>query len=1477
MSNKLNNMDFKKQTIREDIVVNILKNISINNIELYTKLISDNHSTDDDRRIGFLFETISILLLISKCIKIDYTNILTGQLQSLKKLTNINDILKQKIAQGNNPSDITIQHDKNIIAFSVKYRNKFIPKDTDIASLDSELQKITKNYNLGLIIKDKTLIENHSYKNDASIQKELHDKIISNRLLLDEKDIIIGLEIFRNRFNNLSLEQFITTINNDYLKLPRKQLILKLHQQMTFLKFITNIKSSKHLISHKPRSGKSITILNICKYMLENKIKKILIMTSVPATINSFINDLNTFIDFLNIKYVNQDEFKNIDNDFIGIVFCSVQYLKTNTEEKKQILNNIKFDTMIIDECHMGSSTEKTEKDILYTDNIEDIRNNIKINIFASGTSDKTKKFYKIKNVYEWEMEDEGYMKELNNDISSEEKEEILSIMKKRHGNEFIETVNDHTLNKDYSKYPTQVLMKHSIPKNLIDDIKEYNTKNNSNYGYSCNSLFALNKVKTKSNKYEYENRFELENSSDGIEILKSFFEIIISNNRMNKTTIMKLIEETQSSRKSRISKKGDAKLFIIYLPIHTMNNNISQLQKTFTRFIKDYKLWTDYNIEYSNSIEDSSATKEIYNDYIRTIIDRSNKDNKKGCILLLGNKGGVGITYHNCDVTISLDDGHNLDNQKQRYSRALTECIDKTIGINVDMNIQRTYLYLNDIIHKHKRITKTTKTNGEIIKYLYDHNIFLFNPSEISNGKISSFDITSYYNKEAENILLNIDDTELLNNIIVCDDDIIGDDEVEIQFSWNDKTNQLDTKIINPELEGEQQDCPKGEETKKYIEDNDTNDDDESESNSEISEEITQVEEDKKEKHKRILKEVCKRVLFPLLSLLSRTYQQLEFKDMLFHSETKEIINSILKDKKILLNKNSYNSIIRIMDNNNEIINNIREIYRTSPANKIHQLIAKHFIPSIEEKKDNAEIPTPIILVEEMLNKMPIDFWKSPNKVFEPCCGKGNFVMKIFDKFYNGLEELYPNKYERCKIIINDCLYYCDLTQMNIFITTEILKCEVLSKIELDEINDNEFIFNKYNGDTLKLNINEIYNINKFDAVIGNPPYHDGSGNKGKGHTLWTKFIEVAINKFLKKNGYLIYVHPSVWRQIEHPCLNLIKDKQLIYLEIHNVDDGQKMFRCATRYDWYLLQNHEYLYNTIIKSEDGKINTINLKEWKFIPNMMFDEIKNLISNTNNLDVNYYRSNYGADKKWVNKIKNNEFKYPVVYSINKENKLSLHYSNTNKNGHFDKSKFIFSNGAGFYCDGNGDYGLTQWAYCIYNTKEILPLIEKAFRSKKFNKLKDSIQLDSSSYNIKVLKLFKKNFYDDFLNDEIDKNINNKHPQIIKDGRRQYYLIENILYKVKKDKSQGELFGSYINGKIEEYQNDKKTIKKPTKKDNDELVDESIIKVKKIKIIKKPTKEYNDELVDKSIIKVKKSIKKLTKEDNDELKISQSRT
>lgn len=267
----------------------------------------------------------------------------------------------------------------------------------------------------------------------------------------------------------------------------------------------------------------------------------------------------------------------------------------------------------------------------------------------------------------------------------------------------------------------------------------------------------------------------------------------------------------------------------------------------------------------------------------------------------------------------------------------------------------------------------------------------------------------------------------------------------------------------------------------------------------------------------------------------------------------------------------------------------------------------------------------------------------------------------------------------------------------------------------------------------------------------MGNPPYQDNSGNKGKGHTLWTKFVELAIKKLLHINGFLLFIHPSVWRQIDHPCLKLIKDKQLLYLEIHNSNDGIKMFKCATRYDWYVLCNTPNNKKTIIKGEDGIINNINLNEWAFIPNMMFNEIYKMICTTNRIDILHSESAYEPRKKWMNGKKDDIFKYPCIYSINKKNDPSLKYSSINTKGHFGIPKVIFSNGAGLIVDKNGDYGMTQWASAIIDVPDNLEIIKKALQTDKFQNIKCAIQLDSSTYNIKVMKLFKKNFYDEFNN------------------------------------------------------------------------------------------------------------------------------
>jgi hypothetical protein len=554
----------------------------------------------------------------------------------MKEVKNINKILDIKVeGGGDNIVDMSIKDKETLIVFSIKFKNKY--SETDVSKIDHTIkqQNITSDYKIGLIVKDKDIIINHKYTNNSNIDKQIHDTIIKNKLIFDKKDLIKALYIFCERFSNnkLSTNELIEFINKDYLLSPRKVLVKKLHQQMTLLKFINNFlrkKDNKYCICHKPRSGKSITILLICKYLLENGYDKLIIMTSVPATIKSFIDDLDDYIDFKDINYKLQGNIDTIDSSFHGIAFCSVQYLKTDkTGKKKELLKKIAFDGIIIDESHKGSSTNKTKTEILDIDmNIESIRKNIKLNIFASGTADKTKKYYKINNssIDEWEIEDEGYMKKINTDDS--EKENIISIMCKRHGNIFKDCLENKILNQDYTKHPTQILMKHSIDQSLKDKINNYNSKNGTKFGYSCSSLFALKQKINHKGEIEYLEEFEICKDNDGVDILESFLKSIISNDRMDKNTIMKMIEQTQTNYNSRLSTIKNPMLFIMYLPTHTGNNTISLLQKTLKNFIKTHLLWNDYNIEYSNSIHDTGDKKEEYNDFIKTIMN--NKKNKR-------------------------------------------------------------------------------------------------------------------------------------------------------------------------------------------------------------------------------------------------------------------------------------------------------------------------------------------------------------------------------------------------------------------------------------------------------------------------------------------------------------------------------------------------------------------------------------------------------------------------------------------------------------------------------------------------------------------------------------------------------------------------------------------------------------------------------------------------------------------------------
>jgi hypothetical protein len=1327
---------FMVQTRRKNILSNMLKFTELTGKQLFNIIMNENSKICDLQRQGWIFENICQILILLRCIpNIHYTGVYRGQLQNMKILTNIKSFLKGKINEGgNNIVDMIIKENNTLIVFSIKYKNKYC--ETDVSKITNTIvsQNITNNYKIGLFVKDKNVLIKHKYKNNMNIDKQILDTIYNNHLLFDTNDIIQALEIFTQRFSNTDYNDLINIINTEYLSSPREQLQLKLHQKMTVLKFINSIQENTNInhnwcISHKPRSGKSITILSISKYLLENGYNKILVMTSVPATIDSFTKDLEQYIDFGNIQYKTQDNFETITTEYKGIVFCSVQYLKINGEQKQKFLQTIGFDVIFIDESHQGSSTDKTKTNIL---EIQDIYQNIKLKIFASGTSDKTKQYYKIHPsfVYEWEIYDEAFMKQIINPIT-ENKEEIIQYMVSRHGNIFKECLKNISLNQDYSKQPIQVLMKHSIPQLLIDEIVAYNSNHGTNYGYNCASLFALRQT----NKGQYMEEFDICKTTDGIDIIKGFLDCIISTNRMRNNTIMKHIETTQTNRNSRKSTVENPLLFLVYLPTHTGNNTISLLQKTLVLFLQKYNLWNEYNIEYTNSIDDSGNVKETYNDFIETIMERTKQRQKKGCILLLGNKGCTGITYKDCDVTISLDDGHNLDNQKQRFSRALTERDGKTIGINVDMNIQRTYMYLIEIMQKYRKNIKTEMNQTEILYYLYEHNIFLFDPHQLNQGKLTTAEIMSYYQNETNHILQMIDDTPFLESI-VCTDDMR--DLIKINF-------QKTLKTPNGDLEGEQQECPKGDKTKHKI------------GSPEEKEDATE-----REKQKEIIEtlinqtyEMCKNFMFPLLSLISKSYQIYDYKEIFTNEKTGELIFALLENKmyngKKIEIKYKYNIISimnQIIDNNIEIVNNIREIYNTAPSHKLRELIEKHFIPTNEEKKKNAEVSTPVKLVEEMLDTIPGEFWKTPHTVFEPCCGKGNFILGIFDRFFQGLQELYPDIGERCEKIMKECIHYADISYLNVFITTELLKCHI-------ESNGGSHIgeFHSYVGDTLQIDINEKWGLKGFDAVVGNPPYNipkDGPLKGGYGgRSLWDKFVVKAIEYWVKDNGYLIFVHPPSWRKPDHYLWNILSKKQILYLKTYSKKEGLKIFGCSTLVDYYILQNKPIHTKTIINAQDGKKYTIDLKTWNFLPSGVLDDIFKILGKN---EVIYSRTLYGSDKKNISKNKSVNNNLPIIHSMTKKDGLGFVYSSENK-GHFGIPKVILSFGEFQYPynDWKGEYGMSQICFGLkINSKEEGDNIVKAINSDKFKEILKYTKWSTFQTDWRMFNHFNSDFWKEFI-------------------------------------------------------------------------------------------------------------------------------
>lgn len=385
--------------------------------------------------------------------------------------------------------------------------------------------------------------------------------------------------------------------------------------------------------------------------------------------------------------------------------------------------------------------------------------------------------------------------------------------------------------------------------------------------------------------------------------------------------------------------------------------------------------------------------------------------------------------------------------------------------------------------------------------------------------------------------------------------------------------------------------------------------------------------------------------------------------------------------------------------------------------------------INNIKTSKKNrnklGEVGTPYQLRQDMINSLPVSFWKKPRLVLEPCCGKGGFLIDVIDKFMKYLN-IKEGKY---KYIVENLIFFADINKKNVNFCRKLL---------------GEYNLNYYVGDSLKKD------YSGFDLVIGNPPYQE-TGLKETGQTIYQKFIKISLEKWIKSGGYLLFVTPAAWRKPvtdRSPNAGLYKlmtqDNWLKYLEIHNPKDARLLFNASTRYDWYLIKKSSPRITTI-QDELGKISKINLHYWPWIPNSSYKIIKKILAKKGDKTVDILFTNeFDSDRKHMSKVKTQKYKYVCVHSTPKS---GIKYFYTDRK--FTKKPKVIFGDAGIgsaLVNKKGKYCLTEHAMGIVDKAENLDKILAFLKSEKMEEIWRACLWSNFMIDWKMFSYFKKNFY-----------------------------------------------------------------------------------------------------------------------------------
>ena len=337
-----------------------------------------------------------------------------------------------------------------------------------------------------------------------------------------------------------------------------------------------------------------------------------------------------------------------------------------------------------------------------------------------------------------------------------------------------------------------------------------------------------------------------------------------------------------------------------------------------------------------------------------------------------------------------------------------------------------------------------------------------------------------------------------------------------------------------------------------------------------------------------------------------------------------KEIIDFI-NDRK----EHKRTKILKFLSEQNSVYINIINIIkkRESKFSYIKDIIKElreYVKVGKTETKLFGEVMTPLTLVSEMMDKLPDEVYYNPNlKWLDNCNGCGAFPAYVIYRLMVGLREWQPDEDLRYKHIIENMIYVAELQPTNMFLWLFTIdpRMELDTNIYCGSFLDEGFDYHMKN----------VWEVKKFDFIIGNPPYQELSTSELKSSDqgrikLWMKFI----NKSLLITDYLLYLSPNNW--LSNTCyLNEIFKQKLIFSQIDNDYLKNTYFKkIGSTFSYFLLHNNNNLLPKFF-TEKNEIN-FNIFDIGLLPTKEINynsiSIFKKVQTKCNITINFTREKY---------------------------------------------------------------------------------------------------------------------------------------------------------------------------------------------------------------------------------------------------------